>query len=243
MSTRTATDTSLSTERADNAPRVRVWDLPSRVFHWSFAACFAGAWLTSDSERLRDLHVMLGYTFAGLLAFRVLWGLIGTRYARFASFTFAPRALMSYLRSLLQLRPEHHPGHNPAGAVAIFGMLGLGLLIAVSGYATWQEIGGEWLEDLHEGAASVMLAVVGIHLAGVLVSSLLHGENLAAAMFSGMKRGSASEGIRRPQRIVGILLLASVIGFWGAWMSGALDATNPLALGTGVAASSAHHDD
>lgn len=243
MTTRTATGATLSPADTGHAERVRVWDLPTRIFHWSFAACFAGAWLTADSERLRDLHVMLGYTFAGLLAFRLLWGIIGTRYARFASFTFAPRALMSYLRSLAALRPEHHPGHNPAGAVAIFAMLGLGLLIAVSGYATWREIGGDWLEDLHEGAASAMLAVVGIHLAGVFVSSLLHGENLAAAMFSGMKRGRAGEGIRRPQRIVGMLLLALVIGFWVAWTSGALDAATPGELSAGVAASRPHHDD
>lgn len=243
MSTRTATGDTLPTAHAGPSSRVRVWDLPTRVFHWSFAACFAGAWLTSDSERLRDIHVMLGYTFAGLLAFRLLWGLVGTRYARFASFLFAPRALVAYLRSLVVLRPEHHVGHNPAGAVAIFAMLGLGALIAVSGYATWQEVGGDWLEDLHEGAASAMLAVVGIHLAGVLVSSLLHGENLAAAMLNGMKRGNAGEGIRRPQRIIGSLLFAAVIGFWGAWTTGLLDAATPPDSTVAAASSRAHHDD
>lgn len=243
MSTPTATGAPLTAARAEQTPRVRVWDVPTRVFHWGFAACFAGAWLTADSERLRDLHVMLGYTFAGLLAFRLLWGLIGTRYARFANFVFAPRALVAYLRSLLALRPEHHAGHNPAGAIAIFAMLGLGIVIALSGYATWQEFGGDWLEDLHEGAASTMLAVVGIHLAGVLVSSVLHGENLAATMVSGMKRGSAGEAIPRPHRILGGLLLAAVVGFWITWASGLLESAAPASLGANLAASASDRDD
>lgn len=170
------------------APTVRVWDLPTRIFHWSFALSFAGAWLTAESERLRDVHILLGYTFGGLLAFRLVWGLIGTRYARFASFLFSPADVVRYLRSLVAGRPEHHVGHNPAGAIAIFALLGLGAATALSGYAVYQDIGGEWLEELHEGAASAMLVLVAIHLAGVFVSSLLHGENLVASMITGRKR-------------------------------------------------------
>lgn len=170
------------------APTVRVWDLPTRIFHWSFALSFAGAWLTAESERLRDVHVLLGYTFGGLLAFRLVWGLFGTRYARFASFLFSPADVVRYLRSLVAGRPEHHVGHNPAGAIAIFALLGLGAATALSGYAVYQDIGGEWLEELHEGAASAMLVLVAIHLAGVFVSSLLHGENLVASMITGRKR-------------------------------------------------------
>ena len=185
-----------------------------------FAASFALAWLTSDSERLIDWHLMLGYGFAGLLAFRLVWGLLGSRYARFSSFLFSPAASLRYLRSLLSGAPEHHLGHNPAGAVAIFLMLGLGLAVAASGIAMSQDMGGEWLEELHEGAASAMLAVVLIHIAGVIVSSLLHRENLAGAMVTGWKRGAAAEGISRPHRIVGILLLVAVFGFWGLWQSG-----------------------
>lgn len=170
------------------APTVRVWDLPTRIFHWGFALSFAGAWLTAESERLRDVHILLGYTFGGLLAFRLVWGLIGTRYARFASFLFSPADVVRYLRSLVAGRPEHHVGHNPAGAIAIFALLGLGAATALSGYAVYQDIGGEWLEELHEGAASAMLVLVAIHLAGVFVSSLLHGENLVASMITGRKR-------------------------------------------------------
>lgn len=202
------------------AARTRVWDLPTRVFHWSFAASFALAWLTSDSERLIDLHLMLGYTFAGLLLFRLLWGVLGSRYARFSSFLFSPAALVRYLRSLLTGSPEHHLGHNPAGALAIFLMLGLGLAVAASGIAMSQDLGGEWLEELHEGAASAMLAVVVIHIAGVIVSSVLHRENLARSMVTGWKQGAAAEGIARPHRVIGIVLLLAVFAFWGVWQSG-----------------------
>ncbi|MCB1955707.1 MAG: cytochrome b/b6 domain-containing protein [Rhodocyclaceae bacterium] len=199
---------------------VRVWDLPTRIFHWSFALSFAGAWLTAESERWINVHMMLGYTFAALIAFRLVWGVVGSRHARFASFLFSPAAVVRYLKSLLTLRPEHHVGHNPAGALAIFLLLGLGAVIALTGIPMGQEMGGEWLEELHEGAASVMLAVVAVHVAGVIVSSVLHRENLARAMVTGWKRGHADEGIRGFRSIAGVLLLVAIVGAWGAWQAG-----------------------
>lgn len=199
---------------------VKVWDLPTRVFHWLLALSFAGAFVTSESERFRDVHVMFGYTVAGLIAFRLVWGLIGTRYARFSSFTFSRERLVDYLKSLLLLSPRHYLGHNPAGAVAIFLLIGLSLLVALSGFATYQEIGGEWLEELHEGTANLMLLVVGIHVLGVLVSSLMHRESLVRSMISGDKRGLAVEGIRSTRRWVGVALLVAVAGFWIAERTG-----------------------
>lgn len=169
------------------APTVKVWDLLLRTFHWSFAACFAGAWLTAESERFRDVHVTLGYTMLGLVAFRLLWGVVGPRHARFASFVRGPSAVLRYLRSLLGPRPEHHVGHNPAGAVAIVLLLALALMAIATGWATYNDLGGEWLEESHEALASAMLAVVGVHLAGVALSSWLHRENLVAAMLTGRK--------------------------------------------------------
>jgi len=170
------------------APRtVKVWDILVRIFHWSFAACFAGAWLTAESERFRDIHVFLGYTMLGLVAFRVLWGLVGPRHARFSSFVRGPTAVARYLRSLLAGRPEHHVGHNPAGAVAIVLLLALAALAGASGWAVYNDLGGEWLEESHEFLASAMLAIVAVHLAGVAVASWLHRENLVRAMLTGRK--------------------------------------------------------
>ncbi len=130
---------------------------------------------------------MLGYTMLGLVAFRLLWGFVGPRHARFASFVRGPAAVVRYLRSLLTSAPEHHVGHNPAGAVAILLLLGIALAAIASGWATYNDLGGHWLEEAHEFLAGAMLAVVGVHLAGVALSSWLHRENLVAAMLTGRK--------------------------------------------------------
>lgn len=217
----------------DSPSPVLVWDLPVRVFHWLLALCFAGAWLTAETERWRLLHATLGYTFGGLVAFRLLWGLVGSRHARFGSFVRGPRAVLRYLGALLRGRPEHHVGHNPAGALAIVLMLGLGLAIAGSGWALYNDLGPEALEDLHEAAAQAMLAVVGVHIAGVLIASRLHHENLVGAMLSGRKAAPPAEGIRSAWRSVAVLMLAAVIGFW-AWQWQSAPAGGLAATGTEI---------
>lgn len=194
--------------------RILVWDLPTRAFHWLLALSFFGAYLTAESEKFRDVHVMLGYTLLGLIAFRVLWGVVGTRYARFTSFAFGPRAVLDYLRSLLTLNPQHFLGHNPAGSVAIWLILSLGLLSGASGYAVYNDLGGELLEELHEAASNLMLAVVGVHVVGVIASSVMHGENLVKSMITGYKNGESAHGIGRVHLLVGLGVLAAVLGFW-----------------------------
>ena len=205
------------TDAAHRAVSIRVWDLPTRVFHWSLVACFAGAWLTAESERWRDVHVMLGYTLIGLVAFRVLWGFAGSRYARFRSFLFGPAAVWRYLRSILSGTPQHFSGHNPVGALAIFALLGLGVLASLSGVVVYEDIGGEWLEEVHELAAAAMLALAGMHVAGVVASGALHRENLVRSMVSGWKRGHPDDGIPGMRTVAGVLLLAVVAWFWWAW--------------------------
>lgn len=167
---------------------VRVWDLPTRLFHWSLAASFAVAFITSESEKLRDIHVLAGYSLAGLIAFRILWGFVGGSHSRFADFLPTPAKVIEYLKSLLAGRPQHYVGHNPAGAVAIFLLLAFGLTAAASGWMTYEEIGGHFMEEVHEAAANGMMAVVAIHIAGVIVSSWLHDENLVKAMITGWKK-------------------------------------------------------
>src|SRR5665647_1891840 len=157
--------------------RILVWDVPTRVFHWLLALSFAGAYLTSESEHYREIHVVLGYTLLGLVEFRLLWGFFGTRYARFRSFLFKPREIAAYLFSLFKGKPAHYVGHNPAGSVAIWLLLVLGISSGVTGVMLFQDIGGDALEELHGFTSNAMLAVVLIHIAGVVASSLLHREN------------------------------------------------------------------
>lgn len=195
--------------------KILVWDLPTRLFHWLLATSFVGAYLTAETERYRDLHLLLGYTLLGLILFRVIWGLAGTRYARFSQFLYGPARILAYLKSLLGGQPEHYLGHNPAGALAIFLLLGLGMLTAASGVLLYFGIGGEEaFEEVHEVCANGMLAVVVIHIAGVVVSSWLHRENLVRAMVTGYKSGDAGQGIHSARTWVAGILLAVLAAFW-----------------------------
>jgi cytochrome b len=200
--------------------KILVWDIPTRVFHWLLVLSFGGAYLTAESESWRLLHVTLGYTMAALVGFRLMWGLIGTRYARFSTFVRGPKAVARYLGALLRGRPEHHTGHNPAGALAIVALLALALAVSASGWAAYNDIAGDWVQDIHEAAANVMLAIVGIHIAGVLLASWLHRENLVGAMFTGRKSGRPEDGIRSAWRSVAALLLVAVLAIWWTqWQS------------------------
>jgi len=213
--------------------RILVWDLPVRAFHWLLALSFAGAFLTAESERVRDLHVALGYTFAGLLAFRIVWGVIGSRHARFASFAYGPRAVWRYVASLFARRPAHYTGHNPAGGWAIFAMLALGFAVAGTGYAAYTDLGGRAFEEVHEAVANAMLALVVVHVAAVLVSSFVHRENLVAAMITGYKQGAPEEGLRGTRWAPAAALAAAVVGLWTALFNVA-DVQSPAARGPDV---------
>lgn len=224
---------------ATAARRVLVWDAPVRVFHWLMVASFAGAYLTAESERWRLLHVTLGYTMLGLVGFRILWGLVGTRHARFGTFVRGPAAVARYIGALLRGRPEHTTGHNPAGALAIVALLALTLAVAASGWSAFNDVGGEWLKELHEGAATLMLAIVGVHVAGVVISSWLHRENLVGAMISGRKHANPQDAIRSAWRSVAALMLAAVLGFWWLqWLSAPAGSAAPVS----VPAKVQHHD-
>lgn len=192
----------------------RVWDLLLRFFHWSLVAAYAIAWLTADEwDRA---HEIVGYAIAALIAVRLVWGLIGSRYARFASFVTGPRATLDYLGAMARGKEPRYLGHNPAGAAMI-----VALLLSLSGTiltgwlmtepsrlallpempsiaaAAWagdddgdedRDGGSELVKDLHEVAANLTLFLVALHVAGVLLASKRHHENLARAMLTGDKR-------------------------------------------------------
>ncbi len=194
--------------------KILVWDAPVRVFHWLMVLNFAGAYLTAEHDSWRPVHVTFGYTMAGLVVFRLFWGLFGTRHARFSAFVRGPGKVLDYLSTLLANQPAHDVGHNPAGALAIIAMLGMTLLVSATGYGTYKEFGGELLEELHEGLANTMLLIVAVHIGGVLLGSWMHGENLVRTMIDGHKRGDPKDGIRSAWHSVAILMLLAVLGFW-----------------------------
>jgi cytochrome b len=219
-------------------PETRVWDLPVRVFHWTLAGCFVGAYALSDSERWRNVHALLGYTVLGLIGFRLLWGFIGTRHARFGSFAYGPLAALRYLRDELSGRAQRFIGHNPAGSWAVYGMLLLGVATGVTGYLTLNEIGGEGFEEVHEACANAWLLLVVAHVLGVVFSSVLQRENLARAMVTGRKRGAPEGTEPRSLRGLGLALAAAVVGFWGWNLT-----TAPSMPGTPGAPGVEDHDD
>jgi cytochrome b len=227
----------------EHQEKVLVWDAPVRIFHWLLVLCFAGAWLSAESERWRLLHNTLGYTMIGLVCFRVLWGLVGSRYARFSNFVRGPAAIGKYLGSLQRRQPEHHLGHNPAGAVAIVALLTLILVVGATGWASLNELGGEWLGEGHELAANLLLAVVLVHLAGVLVSSWMHRENLVGAMFSGRKAGRPADAARSAWWVVATSILLAVGAFWWwQWQSAPTPSGSAIGAPAGPSMQQRHDD-
>ena len=222
--------------------RLLVWDFPTRAFHWLLVASFAGAFATGESESWRNAHVLLGYTAGGLIGFRLLWGLVGTRYARFASLDLRPQAALRYLRSLGSPAPEHHAGHNPAGSWAILALLAAVAATALSGWAVLAKVGPQWLEELHEGLANVTVGLIAVHVTAVVVSSWIHRENLVRAMVTGFKRraGTAAPA-ERAGWAAGAVLIAVVGALWAGWIPVGLDGAS-LATPAAVSAVEREHE-
>lgn len=171
---------------------VKVWDIFVRLFHWSLVASFAIAWLSADEWG--KIHDWTGYIAAGLVGARIVWGLVGTRYARFSNFLGSPASIVNYLGRIIRGTEERYVGHNPAGGamivVLLLGVLGLGVTgWMMTDNAFW---GVAWVADLHEMLANAMLVLVALHIAGVVLASWRHGENLIGSMITGRKRASQS---------------------------------------------------
>jgi len=195
--------------------KVLVWDMPVRLGHWLIAGGFVLAWVTSQSEALRLVHVLAGGTVAAAVLFRLVWGIVGSRHARFASFVRGPRQTFDYLKRLPRLAQPHHTGHNPAGGWVAVLMLLLLLLTCACGWSAYQEIGGEWLVNVHKLGTHLMLAAIGVHVLLVMSTS---SEHLGNAMFNGRKLGRLEEAIDQPHWLAAaVLLIWTVTGAW--WLA------------------------
>ncbi len=206
-----------------------IWDLPTRVFHWALAGSFLGAYLLAEEDGSRNLHVMFGYTVAGLLVFRLLWGFVGSTHARFRDFAYGPGAAAAYLRDLARGRAPDYDGHNPAGSWAIYALLALAATTALTGWLHYNGFGGETFEEIHEVLANAWLVMVAVHVAGVVLASLAHRRNLVATMITGRREDSSAaeldneggepgpgRGARAtgPRFALGSALAVAVLGFW-----------------------------
>lgn len=184
--------------RADERPsgeRVKVWDPVVRLFHWTLAlGCIANLTVLREAE---GPHTVVGYVLLAALGIRVLWGVVGSRHARFSDFVPSPARLAGYLRALSRGQEPRYLGHNPAGAAM---MLALMALVAATGLTGWMMgldafWGESWLEDIHEALANVILIMAALHVLGALVESWRHRENLIAAMVTGWKRPASGTDV------------------------------------------------
>tara|TARA_R110000782_G_scaffold30891_17_gene76629 strand:+ start:194 stop:823 length:630 start_codon:yes stop_codon:yes gene_type:complete len=200
---------------------IKVWDILIRIFHWSLVIAFFIAYFSGEEENI--WHIYAGYTVLGLISFRVIWGFIGTKHARFSDFIYSPQTVFQYLKGLVMKHPKHYLGHNPAGGCMVILLLASLFVVTVSGLKVYaieegkgpladsseivlisesyasageyeyeekeeQEDEEEFWEEIHEGATNFTLALIFLHIIGVIASSKLHKENLIKAMITGKKK-------------------------------------------------------
>lgn len=173
-------------------PAIKVWDPLVRLFHWSLVVSFAVTWLTADEWAA--LHNWAGYAMAALIAFRLTWGLVGTKYAQFRQFVRSPGTIMAFTRAMLRRDEPRYVGHNPAGSLMILGLIAATAMTALTGWMYTLDTfwGEEWVEETHEAMANLMLGMVALHIAGVLYTSYAHKENLVRSMLTGSKRAAGA---------------------------------------------------
>ena len=200
---------------------VEVWDILIRVFHWSLMVSFIVAYLTRTGKN--ELHIYAGYTVLGLIIFRVVWGFIGSRHARFGNFVTSYSPVERYVKNLFSKKPKRYVGHNPLGGWMVIAMLITLFMLSYSGLKlhdiqsgggpiTMQmpsinpissayaqddveqflirekdEVGEDYWKELHAQYTYLMLVLIALHLAGVVVSSVLYKENIVKEMLTGKK--------------------------------------------------------
>lgn len=193
---------------------IKVWDPLVRIFHWALVVAFVTAYATG--EDLHEVHEWMGYTVLGLVVFRVVWGFVGPAHARFADFLQGPAEVLRNLKDVVLMHPKRYLGHSPAGGAMVILLLALLAATTVTGIITDEQrerAGPETaaatqpaahdsrgeskgaeddedspIEEVHEVLANVTLALVLLHILGVVLASFAHRENLVASMFSGRKR-------------------------------------------------------
>lgn len=168
----------------DKAPCQRLF---IRTFHWSVVALFATAFLSAD---WRDVHLWSGYTICGLLAARVIWGFVGPRYASFGNFLKSPATVVTYVCGAVGGLAPRYVGHNPAGGAMAATLLVMLVVVSVTGVLLQTDPfwGSETMQMWHGALANITVAIVPIHIAGVIITGLRQRENLIWSMVTGWKR-------------------------------------------------------
>ncbi|HYC43323.1 MAG TPA: cytochrome b/b6 domain-containing protein [Noviherbaspirillum sp.] len=214
-----------------NAGRIRIWDVPTRLFHWMLVLSVAAAIVTGKvGGNLMVWHGRIGLLIVGLLAFRLAWGIVGSTYARFAQFLPTPRKLVAYLKGT-----RTDPGHSPLGALAVFAFLGLLLVQAATGlvsnddiafYGPLYELVGRAVSNrltgIHQQLPAVLMAMVALHVSAIVFYAVRRNQNLVKPIITGWKEDSEGEPARGgglPAFVIGVFVSpAAVYGAAGAWI-------------------------
>lgn len=192
----------------------RTVDAFTRTLHALLALSFFGAYITAESEVFRLVHVSLGYTLGGLLVTRVVWGFVGPRHARLSALWGKLRGLGPWFKGLRQGQASWRHAQNLYMALSVVVVLAVIAPVVLSGYVTYQEWTGDWMEEVHEFSANFMLMAVLAHIGGVVVLSCWRRRNLAAPMLTGRVEGTGPDLIRSNHAPLAAMLLAAVMSFW-----------------------------
>ncbi len=205
--------------------KTRVYDLPIRLFHWIFAGTFLAAFLIAknvdDESTLFVYHMLLGFILALTVVLRLLWGFVGSRFARFSSFELAPEKLVRYVKQVSVGRTERFPGHNPASSWAALVMMFFGLGLALTGIMMAQHWYKGFAEEVHEFFANSFLIVAILHVAGVVLHCLRHRDHLGLSMMNGMKQGFEVQGVKR--HIIVAFLFILITGIFSYKLNSGFD--------------------
>ncbi|WNO11441.1 cytochrome b/b6 domain-containing protein [Teredinibacter sp. KSP-S5-2] len=213
----------------------RVYDLPTRVFHWLFAASFVVAFTIGktidDDSTVFSFHMIAGLLLCFLILWRILWGTVGSRHARFSDLQLNPAALVAYVKDVFSSSGRLWSGHNPASSWAMVLMLSIGLTMGITGFLMTTGQGGEAAEEVHELLANAFIVVVILHIAGVLIHTIKHKDPIGKSMITGCKQNVADEEAPVPAHIkTGVVLLLLTFGLAGYLVSNFDPATRNLSI-------------
>jgi cytochrome b len=210
--------------------KTTVYDWPTRIFHWLFALLFVVAYViaetVSDESSLFSLHIMAGLTIGFILILRIIWGFVGTTYARFSSFKLNPVELLQYLKDAVVTKTKNYLGHNPASSYAAVVMFVCAAGLAITGVMMTGGGGSDFYEETHELLANIFLIAVIAHVGGIIFHHVKHRDSLWSSMFDGKKKVLPEKmGITNSKRWAGILFL--ILTFtWTGYLYSTYDSTN-----------------
>jgi len=207
-----------------------IWDLPLRIFHWLFACTIIASWYTSDQDNdLIELHMQLGYFALGLIIFRILWGLVGTKHSLFISFVPSPKILISYIKNFSSKNDEISAGHNPLGSLMVILMIVLVSLQAVSGLFINDDVfsSGPYYDSvskeveqvmmfLHHNVFDFMIAAIALHLLAIAYYVRVKKQSIILPMITGKKpadKVSNTDEIRHSKLWIAMIVLVVVVAF------------------------------